>query len=296
MRGVFVQWLLACAICVVGTACDPASGLDVPPLVETTTPELPGKFVARSLITTEPESARAFYGLVFDWTFETVGDGRYTVVTAGSQVIAGIFDATGWKHAPESAVWLAAVSVPAVDAAVATAREAGAQQLLDILDVHEVGRIAALADPEGAVFHVLRAAGGDPPDQEPSLHTWLWDELHTADVDAAARFYETVFGYRVDLHETRRDAPYLVLSRDAQPRAGIRRDASERPAGWIPYVRVEDPAALVPKVVALGGRVLPGLASEVDDAVVLIVDPSGATLALQRWAPDASNASDFGRR
>lgn len=299
MRGAIdlsLQRLVALAFCLLVAACDPTSGLDVPTLVDAESPELPGKFVAHSLVTTEPESAKAFYGLVFGWTFEPVGDGRYIVAMDGSRVVGGIVDATGWKHAPDAAAWLGAVSVPKVDAAVATAKQAGAKQLLNILDVPYVGRTAVLSDPEGAVFQVIRATDGDPPDHDPVAATWLWDELSTTDVDAAARFYQKVFGYRIDLHETRRDAPYLVLSRDAEPRAGIRRGAEERPSAWIPYVRVDDPASLVAKVVAFGGSVVEESSASSDDQVAVIVDPSGATLALQRWTPGALNAGDFGRR
>ena len=55
---------------------------------------------------------------------------------------------------------------------------------------------------------------------------------------------------------------------------------------WTPYLRVADPGAIVARVEELGGRVVlepveraPGV------MVALIIDPSGAGVAIQTWSP-----------
>jgi predicted enzyme related to lactoylglutathione lyase len=52
-------------------------------------------------------------------------------------------------------------------------------------------------------------------------------------------------------------------------------------------VRVDDPTALAERVTELGGRVIVAPGPDVrDGTLALIVDPSGAPLALQKWSPD----------
>ena len=53
---------------------------------------------------------------------------------------------------------------------------------------------------------------------------------------------------------------------------------------WLPYVFVEDPAGLAARVPALGGRVLlPADPARRNGSLVVIADPGGAPLALQRY-------------
>ncbi len=53
---------------------------------------------------------------------------------------------------------------------------------------------------------------------------------------------------------------------------------------WLPYVRVEDPAALAAKVLSLGGTVVIAPRAEIRNGTLAIVtDPTGAALALQKW-------------
>ncbi|MEM7139173.1 MAG: VOC family protein [Myxococcota bacterium] len=293
MRRVVVRRaaVLGCLASMCG--CGPVDGLILPPLVDKPSEELPGKFVWHNLITTEPESARTFYGSLFGWEFDAIGDGAYTEVTYGGRSIGGIVNAATWKNKPRSAVWLSAVSTPDIGGAVATAKAAGARQLVNIMDIFDVGRIAVLTDPEGAVFQVLEAKRGDPPDVPPPVHSWLWHELIAEDTEAAAKFYQAVFGYRIEIHEVDGDATYRVLARDDAPRAGILENPFEDTrSAWIPYIRVEDPAALLPVVTLLGGRVVVAPSPSLrGGTVALILDPSGAPLALQKWSPDEGGAS-----
>lgn len=276
--------------------CDPAEGLDVPPLVAAPSPELPGKFVSHTLVTTEPESARTFYGLAFGWEFEVVGDGRYTLVMSEGRRIAGILDITGWRGAPRATAWLAGVSVPHVDTAVAKAKSMGAQQLENILDIPHAGRVALLADLEGAPFLVVRARGGDPVD-EPSLdRIFAWDELDAHDTDGAARFYQQVFGYRIEQVDGGVPPAYLVLSRDGSARAGIREVRDETTAArWTPHVHVRDPRGALARIETLGGTIASPPRARLDGRVTAyVVDPMGGHLAVD--LPSDSPAAESSSR
>jgi predicted enzyme related to lactoylglutathione lyase len=55
---------------------------------------------------------------------------------------------------------------------------------------------------------------------------------------------------------------------------------------WIPYVRVEDPDAVAERAVALGGKIVIPPRPEVRNGTLAVVlDPSGAPVALQKWSP-----------
>jgi uncharacterized protein len=60
--------------------------------------------------------------------------------------------------------------------------------------------------------------------------------------------------------------------------------ATDIQPNWLPYVRVDDPAAMGARAVALGGRILVAASPERrNGSLVVIADPSGAALALQKF-------------
>ena len=109
-------------------------------------------------------------------------------------------------------------------------------------------------------------------------------EYLAKDPEAALVFYKGLAGYESEARETAAGRPYQVLTR-GRPRAGLMKSPIEsvRP-NWLSYVRVEDPAALAARVVALGGKVVVAPRPEVRNGTLAVVaDPSGAVLALQKW-------------
>jgi hypothetical protein len=55
-------------------------------------------------------------------------------------------------------------------------------------------------------------------------------------------------------------------------------------AHWLPYLRVEDPGSLAARVEELGGKLLlaPSDAAR-RGSVAIVLDPSGAPVAFQKW-------------
>jgi hypothetical protein len=129
----------------------------------------------------------------------------------------------------------------------------------------------------------VRAANGDPPDRDPSVGEWLWTELWTDDVDEAVAFYGSLVDYEPEKLNGERD--YTVLRQGGSPRAGIaRKNAKDIRPHWVPYIRVENARATAARVEALGGTVLLAPRDEIrEGTVALILDPSGAVLAVQQW-------------
>jgi predicted enzyme related to lactoylglutathione lyase len=273
-------------------SCSRGNPLTLPPLVSQPSSTLPGKFVWHNLITPDAEAAREFYSAVFGWELETMAGGAYTTVSRGGRALGGIVDASKQENPPRSSVWLAGVSVPNVDDMVSQAVGAGAKQIMAPTDISDVGRIAVIIDPDGAVLQLIDSKDGDPPDTPALENTWLWHEMISDDPAASAEFYRSLLGYEVTALGAE-DPSYQLLSRDGVPRAGIFENPFEdtRPA-WVPYIRVENPSALLPKVEANGGRVIIQPSEKLRaGTVALILDPSGAPIALQKWEPIEQGAA-----
>ena len=79
----------------------------------------------------------------------------YTVARSGDKMVAGIMDKakTGAPDMPNH--WMAYIGVDDVDAAAARVAGAGGTVLQDCFDVPNVGRIAIVQDPGGAVIGLM---------------------------------------------------------------------------------------------------------------------------------------------
>lgn len=112
-----------------------------------------GHFHWNELRTRDAERAKRFYTDTIGWTFQstTAGDGStYWIAHMGDQPVAGLFsiDQPRFEGVPES--WIPFLAVDDVDARVKQAVAAGAQLMIPIFDVPNVGRIAMLREPSGA--------------------------------------------------------------------------------------------------------------------------------------------------
>lgn len=79
---------------------------------------------------------------------------RYNTLQSNGQDVAGLMDAT-WLPEGSPSYWELVLGVENTDVAVATARKLGATILNEGLDT-EWGRMAALQDPQGALFAIIQ--------------------------------------------------------------------------------------------------------------------------------------------
>ena len=114
-----------------------------------------GVFVWDELGTSDADDAARFYGEVFGWTTEDMGPdyGGYRIFMRGDTRVGGLM-ALPDPSMPTG--WLPYVGVDDADAAVAKAKGLGSSTIVEPVDVPNVGRFAVIADPQGAVFGVLR--------------------------------------------------------------------------------------------------------------------------------------------
>jgi predicted enzyme related to lactoylglutathione lyase len=105
------------------------------------------------LMTNDTEKAGAFYAELFGYELTPFGpDGSYTVFTKGEAQIAGLMKSPTDDIPPYWGVYFATEDVDGVTEKV---RAAGGQVFMEPADMPEVGRVAALADPQGAPFGVV---------------------------------------------------------------------------------------------------------------------------------------------
>ena len=107
----------------------------------------------------DPEAAVAFYGGLFGWEFEDVmppGSPSQVLHRSPPRRRRGRRRVAARGRAPEAA-WNTYVWVHRADDAAARVRDAGGTVVMEPFDVMSAGRMAVLADPEGAAFRVWQA-------------------------------------------------------------------------------------------------------------------------------------------
>lgn len=109
------------------------------------------------LQTRDPDKAIPFYASVFGWTANTqpMGMSSYTEWQLDGRTVGGMMPMDENFPAQVPPHWEVYFAVDDADATVAKARELGAAVYVEPQDVPP-GRFAVLADPQGAVFSVIR--------------------------------------------------------------------------------------------------------------------------------------------
>jgi uncharacterized protein len=261
----------------------------------------------------DPEAATEFYGGLFGWEFEdrmpAEQPGHYFAAKLRGLDVAGIGsrpDGATWPPAWNTYVW-----VESADEAAAAVRGAGGSVLMDPFDVLEAGRMAVVADPQGAAFNVWEARNhrGAQLVNEPG--SWNFSGLTTSDPEGAIAFYRSVFGWEADWAEDEwsffrvpgygdhleRDNPGLrkrLAENDAPPgfedaTAWLRSMAGQpegTPPSWGVTFAVEDADATAARAAELGGKVVVDPFDAPPVRMAVLSDPQGAVFTVGKYDPD----------
>jgi uncharacterized protein len=248
-----------------------------------------GKVVWTDLVTPDLESAKRFYGGLFGWTFRDVpGDPNYVLALLNGETLGGLYQKALSPGQVQQPFWLSFLAVRDVAAVQHSALQHGGTVLAKSRMYGQRGRQAVLADPDGAVFAVLAAQGGDPQDYLAAPGEWIWSSLMVKDPQQETAFYKSLFGYEVVDLESDGDAQHFILSNDGYARAGLTTlpaDSMRRHPHWLNFIRVSDAADTAKKAVSLGGRVL--VEPRVDrhgGQLAVLADPSGAPFGVMEWS------------
>lgn len=248
-----------------------------------------GQNVWFDLMSTDPEGAKAFYSEAIGWKNEawpnSSPDMPYSIWMAKETGVGGLMrlpEIAEQMGAPSH--WIAYTKVASADETVAQAQALGAGVFQAPFDLPEVGRVAVLADPQGAVFAVFQPKGEASGTKGEEVGEFGWCELNTRDYEAAWTFYSTLFGWKHTSSMETPMGPYFMFEDpEGMTRGGMSNAANQMnmPAHWLHYVRVDDIDAAMARIIKLGGKVPDG-AMDVPggDKVAQCVDPQGAVFAI----------------
>jgi len=257
---------------------------NAPAPVAAADPVQPGTFVWHDLLTKDVPGAKRFYGELFGWRFEDTsrGDRPYAIARAGAAPVAGFIDVNGLTDAGTQ--WLSFMAVANVDATVALF-QSGGKVLVQPRDL-PLARVAVVADPQGAPLGLAQMRRDIPGATQPTAGHFFWQEYLARDAGQALGFYKQVAGYSSEISDSRLGVEYHVLKK-ARGGAGLFQlpaNVVDVQPNWLPYVLVDDAAALATRVAALGGRVIvPAAPERRNNSLIVIADPAGAVLALQKY-------------
>jgi predicted enzyme related to lactoylglutathione lyase len=257
----------------------------------TAAPLRPGSFCWFELATTDQEAAKAFYAALFGWTSNDnpMGPaGSYTIFRLGDRDAAAACTLDSAQRAqgvPPN--WQVYVLAENADAAAAKASSLGATVIVQPFDVMDLGRMAVMQDPTGAVFAVWQ------PGRHAGVGAWAepgavgWADLQVRDQEKAAAFYSSLFGWKMVEGKSMNAAKpgtyhHIVNGTDMiggiPPASQV--DPNAHPA-WLMYVEVADCAAATKHARSLGARAyVDTMEIGENGRISVLADPQGAVFAL----------------
>jgi len=247
----------------------------------------PGKFTWFELATEDPVAARAFYATVFGWRFRDAPGTPtpYEIIEGKAGKVGGLFRRARPTGAPVGARWFGLISVANPSATADYVRAHGGEVIQPPSKVTGRGTHAVFRDPQGAVFGVLAASDGDPPDDPVIDGEVFWMDLFTTAPGDASRFYSGLAGYQAIEARTESGRSRWLLSSEDVARAGIvALPPGRNGPGWLPYVLVEDVGDTMKRARAAGGKVLvEPRADLLDRNLAVIADPLGGAIGIVNW-------------
>ena len=245
-------------------------------------------FIWYELLTTDPDAAARFYGPVMGWAASDSGqtDMDYRILTMNGVGVGGLMaippgaDKSGMRPS-----WVGYVSVADVDKSIASIVAAGGSLYMPAMDLPHVGRIAMIADPQGAALYIMKPSGtGEATAFAPGKpgHGG-WHELHTQDWNAALAFYNAQFGWS-KVHEMDMGpmGTYLQFNYGSGDMVGGMMNDSTAPRPyWLYCFNVDDIESASARVTSHGGAVVMGPHQvPTGDWIIRATDPQGAAFVL----------------
>jgi uncharacterized protein len=248
------------------------------------------------LATPDLGASQEFYGSLFGWDFDAqdtgAPDNPYVMATQNGKAVAGVMRLSPEMQAGGMPpVWSTYVTVTDADAAAKRAKELGGAVLSEAMDVMDVGRMAVLADPTGAVFCVWQPKQHIGAELVNEPVSFTWSELLTPDIEAAKTFYSGLFGWTPNPVQMGGDGPpytLWMLGEDNGIGGAMPSPMEGMPAFWGVYFAVADCDATVEQATSMGATVLNG-PMDIPDVgrMAALVDPQGAAFSVIKNAQPA---------
>jgi predicted enzyme related to lactoylglutathione lyase len=234
------------------------------------------------LATADVPAAAEFYSGLFGWStqpreWDSSADRR--IFTVRDLPICGVHEHHGLP------TWTIYLAVRSIDEATAAATAAGGELLTEPETMPGAGSMALVRDPAGARVGMWEA--GEQPGTQlvNEAGAPAWHELASRDPQAAAAFYQKVFGW-IAQPVAERGADYTMWQVEGTPVCGMLAmdeawDATT-PSHWMPYFATLDTDATVAHAVELGGHAEGSPADSPHGRFATLRDPQGAQFSVIR--------------
>jgi predicted enzyme related to lactoylglutathione lyase len=261
----------------------------------------------------DPEAAAHFYGALFGWELQEQmpadAGAHYLAARIRGEDVAAISSIP--PGAPAVATWNTYVWVDSADATAAKVRDAGGTVMAEPFDVFDAGRMAVLADPEGAAFNVWeprRHRGATVVNEHGAVN---FNDLRTRDPERAAAFYGAVFGWttldmgggpsmwmlpgygdfleQINPGTRARNEEYGAPEGFIDVVASLSvlgDDQPDTPAHWGVIFGIDDADAAARRAQELGGTVVVAPFDAPWVRVTVITDPQGAIFTASQFVPE----------
>jgi predicted enzyme related to lactoylglutathione lyase len=255
----------------------------------------------------DPEQAAEFYGGLFGWEIENAmpadSPGKYLMARIRGRDAAAI--SSQQQEGP--ATWNTYVQVDSADATAEAVRRAGGTVLSEPFDVFDSGRMAVLADPQGAEFRVWQPGsmpGATVVNEHGSIN---FNDLQTNDIEGAKAFYGEVFGWgTLDMggsytwtlgaygdHLEEKDPGLRERMKEmgapdgfADVVASLQPIRDDSPPRWSVTFATDGADDIAKKALELGGEVVAGPFDAPWVRLAVIRDPQGATFTAGQFVPE----------
>ena len=253
-----------------------------------------GQFIWYELMTPDVDAAKAFYDSVVGWNIDAQSifpNGYRMIGRSDGKSAGGVLPLTDemQQHGARP-TWLAYIHVADVDGAVRSIEQAGGKTFMPPFDIPNVGRVAMVADPQGAPFYVMQPI---PPEGQPDAKSDVfsvdqpqhvrWNELSSSDQDGAIRFYTSQFGWTQEGGMPMGEmGEYKFINHDGVMIGAIMRKPPQMPVtAWTYYIGVDDIDRAARAVTDGGGQIVHG-PMEIPGGEYSLngMDPQGAAFGL----------------
>ena len=243
-------------------------------------------------MTSDLGAAKPFYRAVLGWSIAAnadplAGEMDYRMIERAGGGMAGGAMALdpGMITAGMKPCWQTYFGVDDVDTTVAKVESLGGSVNMPAATMEGVGRMAMLADPQGAMFYVMRGASDETSDafSVTDAGHCRWNELSTSDAPGALTFYEAALGLKHNGGMPMGEAGEYAFIAVGETTIGA--ISPMMPPGalpaWLPYFGAASTSAAKTLIEANGGNVMMG-PHEVPggDWIVVGSDPQGAMFGI----------------
>jgi uncharacterized protein len=241
----------------------------------------PGTFCAVDLAAADPEKGKAFFSGLFGWEYGEPYRG-WTACLLDGKIVAGIISQPDdQREEGKPSNWLSYVSVTDAEADAGRAVDLGGTVLAQPTDVGEGGRVAVIADPQGAVLGMWQPIGfaGAQMVNEPGALTW--NQLNTSDPEAAIAFYTELFDWTTEAPEGGEGAFWSFKNSEGWLNGGVSElPPGDAPPNWTPFFASADLKRHEARVTELGGAALSPILPVPAGELIVAHDDQGAVFGL----------------